>query len=487
MPTRRKSDQELLKVLKIMEAARSGLFYHLCASLHSSSPSDRGEHSQELMRLIASARSRTDRWVQLAWPRLADADVILRCDQIKQKLAPIATMISPAIEKLRPIVSNEWPLLDGLVENSATLVDDSRLLAKLTQYLQELNKIGPAKLCKIEQQLSQLERQQGNAPLSSTDDLEPEILWVIELTLLLKLGFSYLAKLYLGYAFLAYVLFTYTLSEVFGAMQQSGQCLRDFISGEDGLSHDYWRTQLRPALLDLSHDASLLRILTVENEAMIEFLEARYELGGNMEKALNILWDLGVRAGGKPIRWTEVVAQLHEIQVNEGLQDSLYRLITVLDDYVDKKEFAAILGEGAEGKLLNSLRKATWHDFLDEKKRTRADKRKVKVVLFSQLSEYQGNGDKGLPFDEVAGRIAQREADDAFERTEARLTLEKLVQVPELTHREQEALLLTMALARGGEEPTLEKIGKLMGVTKGTVKKLRDRVYRKLRRYALRV
>ena len=312
------------------------------------------------MRLIASTRSRIDRWVQLAWPRLADADVILRCDQIKQKLAPIATMIPPAIEKLRPIVSNEWPQLDGLVENSATLVDDNRLLAKLTQYLQELNKIGPAKLCKIEQQLSQLERQQRDAPLSSTDNLEPEILWVIELALLMKLGFLCLSKLYLQYAFLACVLFTYTLSEVLRAMQQSGQCLRDFISGEDGLSHDYWRTQLRPALLDLSYDAKFLRILTVENEAMIEFLEARYELDGNMEKALNILWDLGVRAGGKPRRWTEVVAQLHEIQVNEGLQDSLYRLITTLEDYVDKKDFYAILEEGAEGKLLNSLRKSAW-------------------------------------------------------------------------------------------------------------------------------
>jgi len=487
MSTRRKSDEELPKALKIMQALKWGLFYHLCASLHSSSPSDRREHSQKLMRLIADVRSCTGRWVQLAWPGLADADVILSCDQIKQKLAPIATMIPPAIEKLRPIVSNEWPLPDGLVENSATLVDDSRLLVKLTQYLQELNKIGAAKLSKIEQQLSQLERQQGNAPLSSTDDLEPEILWVIELALLLKLGFLYLTKLYLGYAFVAYVLFTYTLSEVFGAMQQSGQCLRDFISGEDGLPHDYWRTQLRPALLDLSDDASLLRILTIENEAMIEFLEARYELGGNMEKALNILWGLGVRAGGKPIRWTEVVAQLHEIQVNEGLQDSLCRLITTLDDYVDKKEFDAILEEGAEGKLLYSLRKATWHDFLDEKKRARADERKGKVVLFSQLSERQGNGDKGLPFDEVVDRIAHREADDAFERTEVRLTLEQLGQVPELTRREREVLLLTVALVRDGEEPTLEEVGKLMGVTKGTVKKLRDRAYRKLRRYALRV
>lgn len=487
MSTRRKSDEELPKALKIMQAARSGLFYHLYASLHSSSPSDRGEHSQELVRLIASARSRMDMWVQLTWPGLADADVILRCDQINQKLAPIATMIPPVLEKLHPIASIEWPLLDDLVENSATLVDDSRLLVKLNQYLQELNKIGAAKLSKIEQQLSQLERQQGDAPLSSTDDLEPEILWVIELTLLLKLGFSYLTKLYLGYAFLAYILFTYTLSEVFGAMQQSGQCLRDFISGEDGLSHDYWRTQLRPALLDLSDNTRLLRILTIENEAMVEFLEARYELGGNMEKALNILWDLGVRAGGKPIRWTEVVAQLHEIQVNEGLQDSLYRLITTLEDYVDKKEFYAILGEGAQGKLLSSLKKATWHDFLDEKKRAGAKKRKAKVLPFSQLSEYQGNGDKGLPFDEVADRIAHREADDAFEPTEVRLTLEQLVQVPELTRREQEALLLTMALVRDGEEPTLEEVGKLMGVTKGTVKKLLDRAYRKLRRYALRV
>jgi len=191
-----------------------------------------------------------------------------------------------------------------------------------------------------------------------------------------------------------------------------------------------------------------------------------------------------VRAGGKPIRWTEVVAQLREIQVNEGLQDSLYRLITVLDDYVGKKEFDAILGEGAEGKLLNSLRKATWHDFLDEKKRTRAKKRKVKIVLFSQLSEYQGNGDEGMSLDEVASRVAEKEAHAAFERTEARLTLEKLVQVPELTRREQEALLLTIALARGGEEPTLEEVGKLMGVTKGTVKKLLDRTFKKLRRYS---
>jgi len=394
-------------------------------------------------------------------------------------------MIPPAIEKLRPIVSNEWPLLDGLVENSATLVDDSRLLAKLTQYLQELNKIGPAKLCKIEQQLSQLERQQGNAPLSSTDDLEPEILWVIELTLLLKLGFSYLTKLYLGYAFLAYILFTYTLSEVFGAMQQSGQCLRDFISGEDGLSHDYWRTQLRPALLDLSDDAKLLRILTIENEAMVEFLEARYKLGGNMEKALNILWDLGVRAGGKPIRWTEVVVQLHEIQANEGLQDSLYRLIAVLDDYVDKKEFAAILGEGAEGKLLNSLKKATWHDFLDEKKRTGAKKRKAKVVLFSQLSKYQGNGDEGMSLDEAASRVAEKEAHTAFDVVEARHTLKQLSQVAELTDGERQALLLAIALVEdNGELPTYKELGKAIGVTKGTAKKLLDRAFKKLRRYS---
>jgi len=487
MSTRRKSDEELPKVLKIMQASKWGLFYHLCASLHSSSPSDRREHSQELMRLIANARSCTGRWVQLAWPGLADADVILTCDQIKQKLAPIATMIPPAIEKLRPIANNEWPLPDDLVENFFTLVDDSRLLAKLTQYLQELNNIGAAKLSKIERQLSQLERQQGDAPLSSTDDLEPEILWVIELALLLKLGFLYLTKLYLGYAFVAYVFFTYTLSEVFGAMQQSGQCLRDFISGENDLSHDYWRTQLRPALLDLSHDASLLRILTIENEAMVKFLEARYELGEDMEKALNILWDRGVRAGGKAEKWSEVIAHLHEIKGNEKLQDALYRLITTLEDYVDRKEFYAILEEGAQGKLLSSLKKATWHDFLDEKKRAGAKKRKAKVLPFSQLSKYQGNGDKGLPFDEVAGRIAQREADDAFERTEVRRTLEKLVQVPELTRREQEALLLTMALVRGGEEPTLEEVGNLMGVTKGTVKKLRDRAFKKLRRYALRV
>lgn len=418
MPTR---NQELLKFLKIMQAVMSGLFYRLYASLHSSSPSDRGEHTQELVRLTDQIKQML---VPIAWPGFADAD---------------ATMISPAMEKLRPIGSNEWRLLDDLVEDPATLVDDSGFLAKLTHYLQELNKLGPANICKL-------------------------------------------TKLYCRYDFLPYVFFTYTLSEVFVAMQQSGQCLRDFISREDGLPHDYWRNQLCPALLNLSHDTSLLGMLTIENAAIVEFLESRYKLGGNMEEALNILWDLGVRAGGKPIRWTEVVAQLRETQVNEGLQDSFYRLITVLKDYIEKKKFAAILAEGAEGKLLNSLKKATWHDFLDEKKRARAKKRKAKVVFFSQLSGYQGNGDKALPFDEVAG-----EADDAYERTEVRLTLEELAQRPELAHREKEAFLLRMKSARDGEEPTFEEIGKLMGVTKGTVKNLLDSAYEKLGRYAPRV
>lgn len=481
----RKSDQELPKVLKIMEAARSGLFYHLYASLHSFSPSDRGEHSQKLVKLIASLRSRIDMWVQLAWPGLADADVILRCDQMNQKLAPITTMIPPVLEKLRPIVSNEWPLLDGLVENSATLVDDSRLLVKLTQYLQELNNIGAAKISKIEQQLSQLERQQGNAPLSRSSVLEPEILWVIELALLLKLGFSYLTKLYLQYAFVAYVLFTYTLSEVLRAMQESEQCLCDFISGEDGLSHDYWRTQLRPALVDISHDVSLLNMLTAENEAIVEFVEGRFKLGGNMEKALNILWDLGVRAGGKAQKWSEVIVHLHEIEGNEKLQDALYRLITTLEDYVDKKEFYAILEEGAEGKLLNRLKKATWHDFLDEKKRARAGKRKAKVVLFSQLSEYQGNGDGDMSSDEVASRVAEKEAHTAFDSVEARLTLKQLSQVAELTDKERQTLLLAIALVEDNEElRTYEELGKAIGVTKGTAKKLLDRAFEKLRRYS---
>jgi len=66
-----------------------------------------------------------------------------------------------------------------------------------------------------------------------------------------------------------------------------------------------------------------------------------------------------VTAGGKPIRWSEVIALLHEVQANEKLRDSLYRLITTLDDYIDKKEFDAILEEGTEGRLLNSLKKAT--------------------------------------------------------------------------------------------------------------------------------
>jgi DNA-directed RNA polymerase specialized sigma24 family protein len=180
------------------------------------------------------------------------------------------------------------------------------------------------------------------------------------------------------------------------------------------------------------------------------------------------------------------MADLHGVQVNEKLQDSLYRLLTTLDGYVKEKDFYTVLEEGEEGKLLNSLKKATWHDFLDEKKRAGAKKRKAEVIPFSQLSEYQGNGAEDLPLDEVVSRVAERQPDAALDSVEAKLTLEQLSGVPGLTDRERQALLLEIALVEeNGELPTYEGLGKAMGVTKGAAKKLLDRAFKKLRRYVL--
>jgi RNA polymerase sigma factor (sigma-70 family) len=321
-------------------------------------------------------------------------------------------------------------------------------------------------------------------------DLQSWIAWVAELALLLKLTAVYLAWLYLGYVFAAYISFIYRFGKVFGAMEKSGEKLSSFISREDGLLDDWWRTELRPNLVDLSHEVNSSIMLRPENDALVEFAEARLGLGGDMQRAMGILWDLGVRGGGRPLTWEDIVTpRIVEavVQVDEKVQDSLCLVLETLCDYEGRTDLGHILEEGAKGKLLNILKKATWHDRLDKAKKSKAKKRQSTVIPFSQLVKSLGDASEELTPEELASRIAEIDPDAAYGAIDAKLTLGQLAQSPDLTDREREAFLLAVALAEAnGEVSTYQEIGRHMGVTKGTAKKLLDRAYEKLRKHALR-
>lgn len=222
-----------------------------------------------------------------------------------------------------------------------------------------------------------------------------------------------------------------------------------------------------------ANPANFGSILVEPNEALVESSEVRNQWGGNMEKAMEALWNSGARAGGPKETWEALTHDTFQENVripDGGFQDAFYRLFTTVDDVTTKNSLINLLQIGSKGKLISLLNKATYRDLLDERRHFKAQKREGDEGVF-YISESE---DFDVPDSEAMG---------IWSGVELAADLERIAKSSgTLSRREQEVLLLRLSvLTDSGELLTFEDLGARMGVTRGTAKISWERAMNKLR------
>ena len=218
----------------------------------------------------------------------------------------------------------------------------------------------------------------------------------------------------------------------------------------------------------LKHEDFVARTMTQPNEAVVLLREMKERWGGDAETAYRLLWEQGVTGGAKKgIEWDQVARRGGETPVDEGVQEAMCRVIEAVEDYTGRESLIVILELGREGKLIPTLKKATYHDRLDEKRYRNAAKRAGdgKTRTVSDLRSGLIGGD-GIGDEEVLDKGTDPEPDPGYEQVEKDLLIEQIEAqaraARDLTDREREVVLLRICCARDeGKCLTYEELAQL--------------------------
>ncbi len=223
------------------------------------------------------------------------------------------------------------------------------------------------------------------------------------------------------------------------------------------------------------------RTVCEANEGLVLLMENHRGWGGDPEEAYRLFWEQGIRGGSKGVPWPKIMQLSIDEPLHEGIQNALYRVVIALEDYISRNSLVNSLVLGRNGKLSFLLKKATFRDLLDERKRRRAAKRIAdeQAVLDSDLCLSKSTGEE-VSGESVLERLVEAGSDEGFQAVETGITIEKLEAIvqesPRFTPREREALALRISGVREDQcMLTYEELGHRMGVSKGTAKKLWDR------------
>jgi DNA-binding CsgD family transcriptional regulator len=215
-------------------------------------------------------------------------------------------------------------------------------------------------------------------------------------------------------------------------------------------------------------------------QAILELVCAFQKLDGDMDRAIGVLWDSGVHPLSKKVSWQQI--QQRQIRrdrlvVNQAVHDSIFNLLDSLAKYVATTDIATILTKGASGWLLNSIKKSTWYDRIDDRRR-----QKIVETPTSELQLEEQYGRKSE--DEIFSQTELAPRDTAFQRDHDVPPIEELQQERSLTPKEREVLVLRMTIARDEDRvPSFGELAKLMGGTRGTAEKHWDRACKKLTKH----
>lgn len=223
-------------------------------------------------------------------------------------------------------------------------------------------------------------------------------------------------------------------------------------------------------------------LLCPENDAITDFAEARVFSSGDILESLEHLWDSGVNLG-KKYKWQDAFANtIAEGKLPEGFHEAVIQLIDTTTDFVAKTEFLKILAIGAKGRLVSTLKKATWHDRQDEEKKKAAQKRQPREPDI-YVSDLASRGGKTLSFDDALARHKSFVKQDLkIIQDDYRRKLYEMTELNQLTDREKQVLVLKIAGAGEGEIPTHKKVGEEMGISEARVSQLFSSARQKLRR-----
>ena len=254
----------------------------------------------------------------------------------------------------------------------------------------------------------------------------------------------------------------------------TGQEIRRVITGQGAIDSLALASEAEVASSVKGDPKTFLALLTGPNRALVEFREARNGWGNDMEKALQTFWDLGFRAGGPESSWPVLGrvpdSTAEEQQRTEGFQDAAVRQIEVLLDVSEKNDLDELLWKGATDKLLPLLRRASYNDFLDERRRSNAEKRvgNKPIRVLEDIPENEHPHDLAAT-QELADREAWIDQEIAISRAS-------------LSEGERETLLLR--LGNGSDEGQIlsfREVAKILGVSESTAKEHWRRAATKLR------
>lgn len=237
----------------------------------------------------------------------------------------------------------------------------------------------------------------------------------------------------------------------------------------------------RKVQTDSNLQVRLRALVRPEHEAIIAtFPEAKFGWGADMEEVVSVLWDSGLFPQTRLSTWHDIKAMephIHTSHTDQIVGDTVYRLLSTLDDYIAKQDSATILQKAVEGKLLNSFKVASFRDYIDEKRRFKAQKRDdTQVVRLSRRKRTF----RELSDDEAVEHLTSNTSDIKFKQVEDRLFLQQLADDPSLTSSERQAFTLRLA------GKTFKEIGLVMGgISKVRAKQLWDSACSKLQKHKI--
>ena len=239
------------------------------------------------------------------------------------------------------------------------------------------------------------------------------------------------------------------------------------------------RTVLDPIVLDkeaetagrvFAQPETFASLLTQPNEAIVTFRERRNGWGGDMEKAIQMIWDSGFRAGGPKEAWGDLARAAEPTadipKRTKSFQDTVFRVIEVLDEVTEKYDLEDLLEKGADRTLISLLNSASFNDVKDDIRRSKAQKR--------------GGGEPDEPLEDIG--IADNSIQLLFTEAELFADFDSMVGGAGLSQREKEAVLIRLAGVRdGGNAMTFSELADEMGVSVPTAKTLWRRAVEKLK------
>ncbi len=209
-------------------------------------------------------------------------------------------------------------------------------------------------------------------------------------------------------------------------------------------------------------------------DALVELARARYKWGGNREKPLATLWDSGVTAGGKDKKWEDGARPRivdNRLELPSDFHESAVRLNKSMVNLIEKESLLWLIFHLEKSTEVGYLKRATWRDYIDEKRKENTDKRKINdiAIPLSQLEE--------------EGKEPSVE-DRAFNSIDVKITLEQVAQTPTLSDREKEVVTLRISIVKEeGRYATSKELGKLMGVSTRTVDRNWNSARKKIKEY----